>query len=86
MFLELKQVDISGTFELKEEEGTDVVFTCSYNTVIPNVNRVEFYIDGVKIHNSKVRNTQKLKKKQFLFVNKITHLHFWFFKAKFFLC
>ena len=58
MFLELKQVAISGIFELKEEDGVDVVFTCSYNTVCPSVNRVEFYVDGVKIDNNEVRNTQ----------------------------
>ena len=80
MLLELKQVAISGIFELKEEEGVDVVFTCSYNTVNPSVNTVEFYIDGVKIDNNEVRNTQKLNK-MYLFGNKIKYLNFWIFKA-----
>ena len=52
LLLEPKQVIISGTFELKE--GNDVTFTCSYDTVNPNVNKVEFYLNGVKIDNSGV--------------------------------
>ena len=53
-FLEPKQVVISGTFELKEENGDNIVFTCNYATITPNVDKVEFYIDNVKVENSEV--------------------------------
>ena len=52
--LEPNQVVISGNFKLKEENGNDVVFTCSYDAVTPNINKVEFYLNDVKVENSGV--------------------------------
>ena len=51
------QVAIYGNFDFKEY--TNVTFTCSYGMTNPNVNKVEFYFDNVKIDNGMVSDSWK---------------------------
>ena len=39
---------------MKEENGDDIVFTCSYDTVTPSVNKVELYIDNKMVNSTDV--------------------------------